>query len=255
MIDTLGDRIKLYEDTFNHTIPNRIPVVIRIDGKAFHSWTKKSKCEKPFDKQLVELMGATTKYLCENISGCVCGYCQSDEISLLLINSQTNETQPWFNNRIQKMASISASLATFYFNNNNPKEVKYPAFFDSRVFVVPERDVINYFIWRQRDAMRNSISMLAQSMFSPKQLMKMSSDQKIEMCKTKGIDWNTDLDLSYKLGSLVYKELNPQPLINKVTGEQTYRKYFKIDNQLTLFKYDKDCLISNVLKENGIDLF
>src|SRR5574344_2103477 len=111
MEDTLGDRIKQYEITFDYRFTNKLPIIIRLDGKAFHTWVKKSQCDKPFDFNLINLMQNTTKYLCENISGAIVGYCQSDEISIVVLNNQTNNTEPWFDNRIQKITSISASLA------------------------------------------------------------------------------------------------------------------------------------------------
>ena len=246
MKDSLGDRIKQYEECFNYKFTNRLPVIIRIDGKAFHTWTKKTKCIKPFDEKLINLMSNTTKYLCENISGCVLGYCQSDEISLCLINSQTNQTQSWFDNRIQKIVSVSSSLATYYFNTNNPFDNKIPALFDSRAFILPENEVVNYFIWRQRDATRNSISSLAQSLYSHKELMNKTSDEKQELCFQKGHNWN-DLPVSNKRGVLVYKKLNETPLINKITGEKTFRKYFYIDNNIETFKYDSECIINKIL--------
>ena len=254
MQDSLGDRIKRYEECSNYKFTNRVPIIIRIDGKAFHSWTKKTKCVKPFDSNLINLMSNTTKYLCENISGCICGYCQSDEISLCLINSQNNETQPWFDNRIQKMVSVSASLATYYFNSNNMFEHKCPALFDSRAFVVPEKDIINYFIWRQRDASRNSISMLAQSMYSNKNLLKKTSDEKIQMCKDKGVDWN-NLPNHFKYGSFVYRNQSNEPLVNKITGEISYRKHFIIDQNINVFEYKPECIINTILIENNIKLF
>lgn len=252
MNDSLGDRIKNYEEVFNQKLPNRIPVIIRIDGKAFHTWTKKSKCVKPFDDNLVNLMGETTKFLCENISGCICGYCQSDEISLLLMNNQTNQTQPWFDNRIQKIISVSSSLATYYFNANNPFQNKYPAYFDSRVFVLPESDIINYFIWRQRDATKNSISSLAHSLYSTKELLNKNSDEKQELCFQKGYNWN-DLPISYKRGILVYKKKSNTPLINKKTGEITYRNHFFIDKEMEILKYDDECILTKILKGDNIN--
>lgn len=254
MEDTLGDRIKRYEDCYNYKFINRLPIIIRIDGRAFHTWTKKSKCVKPFDKEMVDLMANTTKFLCDNISGCVFGYCQSDEISLCLINSQTNETQPWFDNRIQKIISVSSSLATYYFNQNNTKDNKYPAFFDSRAFVIPESDIINYFIWRQRDAIRNSISMLSQSLYSHKFLNGKDSDEKIKLCKQKNNDWN-DLPNCFKNGVSVYKVESTEPLINKITGEQTFRKHFVIDFDVSEFKYEQSCIINKILLENNVQVF
>lgn len=251
MNDSLGDRMKMYEQTSDYRLSNRIPIIIRIDGKAFHSWTKKSKCVVPFDSELMNLMADTTKYLCENISGCILGYCQSDEISLCVINTQNSMTQAWFDNRIQKMTSISASLATYFFNAHNPKEIKIPAFFDSRVFLIPEKDVMNYFIWRQRDATRNSISMLAQSLYSHKELHMKSSDEKQQLCWEKGMNWN-NLPSQCKRGSLIYKVLETEPLINKQTGEKTFRKKFKIDTESEVFKYDENTIIGKILKENSL---
>lgn len=252
--DDLGDRIKGYESVYDFRFTNRLPIVVRIDGKAFHSWTKKSKCQKPFDLDLIKLMQNTTKFLCENISGCVCGYCQSDEISLLLINTQTNQTQPWFDNRLQKIVSVVSSLATCYFNENNNLQVKIPAFFDSRAFVVPEKDILNYFIWRQRDAIRNSISTVSHSFFSPKELHKKNSVQQLEMCKSIYVNWE-DFPNNCKKGSLVYKVMSDKPLINKKTHEVSYRKYFIIDENISLFEYNKDCIINKLLIENNINIF
>ena len=114
MRDNLGNRMKNYEHTSRTYLTRRLPVIIRLDGKAFHTFTKGLK--KPFDEILIDAMWETAKYLCKSIQGCKIAYVQSDEISLLLTDYDTIESCAWFDNNIQKMVSISASMATLAFN-------------------------------------------------------------------------------------------------------------------------------------------
>ena len=191
--DSLGDRMKGYENISRIYLTRRTPIIIRIDGKAFHTFTR--GFARPFDDVLVKSMQDTAKYLCENIMGCKLAYTQSDEISLLLVDYEKLETQAWFDNNLQKMVSVAASMATMVFNKffrNNIDEWGYgnlpdfedggtnqkvdptllkqcqtyfsrcdKAMFDARVFILPKEEVNNYFIWRQQDATRNSIQMVA----------------------------------------------------------------------------------------------
>lgn len=233
---TLSDRMKEYERAYDIQMTRRIPIIIRLDGRAFHSWTRRVGCKKPFDDGLMELMANTTKYLCENISGCIFGYTQSDEISLLVVNNQNNNSQAWFENRIQKMVSISSSLATYFFNNNSPFERDVPAFFDSRVFILPKFEIKNYFLWRQRDAEKNSISSLAQSLYSHRELQHKNSSDKQEMCFQKGINWN-NLYTPKKRGYAIYK--TPFIIQNK-DGEEITRNKFIIDENIPIFS-DSEC--------------
>lgn len=174
MKDSLGDRMKTYyEQRSKMKLPRRTYTIIRLDGKSFSTYTR--GLEKPFDYELMEDMAWTTKFLCENIQGCKMGYTQSDEISLLLTDFDRLTTDAWFDNNVQKMVSVSASMATAVFNSRRePNEfgVEQPlAFFDARVFTIPTAvEVENYFIWRQKDATRNSVQMVAQSNFSHNQL-------------------------------------------------------------------------------------
>lgn len=210
--DSLGDRMKTYEGVTRNHLTRRTPVIIRVDGKAFHSFTK--GFQRPFDMVLMESMWETTKYLCENIQGCKLGYVQSDEISLLLTDYDDIGTQAWFENNILKMTSISASMATLAFNNSfNVNQLKYisdndvndltvkqsmkygsrigTALFDSRVFNIPKEEVCNYFIWRQQDATRNAIQMVGQSNFGHKKLQNKNCNQIQEMLfQEKGINFN-----------------------------------------------------------------
>ncbi|MFW6122346.1 MAG: tRNA(His) guanylyltransferase Thg1 family protein, partial [Petrotogales bacterium] len=175
---SLGDRMKTnYESVSQTKLLRRTPVIIRLDGKAFHTFTKGMK--RPFDENLIQCMTTTTRNLVENIEGCEFGYTQSDEISLLLTDYKKFETQAWFDYKVQKIVSVAASMCTAYFNRIFFKNYGFgkPAFFDARVFSIPKEEVVNYFIWRQQDATRNSIQMVGQSVFSHKELHGKSCDE------------------------------------------------------------------------------
>ena len=223
MKDALGDRMKdFYEDRTRYKLARRTNTIIRIDGKAFHTYTKGLK--RPFDAGLMEDMDATTVYLCENIQGAKFGYVQSDEISILVTDYDDQTTHAWFDGNLQKMASIAASLATAKFNAlrmiracwdskdatgdldcDDLKKFKL-ATFDARVFQIPASiEVENYFIWRQQDASRNSVSSVAQSQFSTKELhgVKTNAMQDMLMLQ-KEINWN-DFSPREKRGSVIRK--------------------------------------------------
>ena len=220
--DDLGNRMKtFYEQIPKTRLMRRTPVVIRIDGKAFHTFTRGFK--RPFDDVLIKTMQETAKYLCENIQGCQLSYTQSDEISLLLIDYQRFETSAWFDYEIQKMCSISASMATMAFNrifsetvsdlkidNTKPMDKYFDAvysgaMFDARVFNIPKEEATNYFYWRQLDASRNSIQMVGQANFSHKELQNKSCNDIQDMLMTqKGINWN-DYPTYQKRGSCVVR--------------------------------------------------
>ena len=218
MKDALGDRMKeFYEDRTRTKLPRRSYTIIRIDGKAFHTYTK--GLERPFDMWLMEDMDATAAYLCKNIQGAKFAYVQSDEISILITDFDDLGTHAWFDNNLQKMASVSASMATARFNQLRLiREAKnggdlvgsqisqFPmAMFDARVFQIPfAAEVENYFIWRQQDATRNSISSAAQSLYSPKELNGVKTDGMQEMLFQKGINWN-NYSPREKRGSLIRK--------------------------------------------------
>lgn len=215
MKDALGDRMKsFYENRTKTYLPRRTNTIIRIDGKAFHTFTR--GFEKPYDTNLSNTMDMTAKLLCENIQGAVMAYIQSDEISILLTDYKKITTDAWFDGNIQKIVSISASMATGYFNSlinfERNKDSELMAFFDSRTFSIPSKEeVINYFIWRQQDAVRNSISMLGQSLYSHKELNQKNSNQVQEMCFQKGKNWNDVWD-GWKRGRMVIKDLANRPI-------------------------------------------
>lgn len=190
-----------YEDRTRIYLPRRTYTIIRIDGKAFHTYTR--GLQRPFDERFIQDMDETACYLCKNIQGVKFGFVQSDEISLLLTDFDAITTDAWFDGNIQKMASVSASMATAKFNELRPGKI---AMFDSRVFTIPSAtEVENYIIWRQQDTSRNSISSLAQSLFSHRQLEGKNSEQMQDMCFEMGHNWN-DLPVKLKRGRLIIKE-------------------------------------------------
>ena len=261
--DALGDRMKKYEYITRTYLVPRMPVIIRLDGKAFHTFTRGFK--RPFDEVLISTMQDTTKYLCENIQGCVLGYTQSDEITLVLVDYKKLNSCAWFDNNIQKMCSIAASMATFAFNrffvaNLNAfyefntdidlteigyhitfseeddgkyyeaykKAAEKGAMFDARVFNIPKEEVCNCVLWRQNDATRNSVEMVAQAHFSHGVLQNKSQSQMQDMLMLeKGINWN-DFPVHQKRGSCCIK----------VQGEEDKRHKWIIDKKIPIFKGD-----------------
>lgn len=232
MIDSLGDRMKRYEESTRYFLTPRTYTIIRCDGKAFHTFTK--GLNKPWDDNMSYIMTETCKYLCENIQGAKLGYTQSDEISIILTDFDKIETSSWFDGNIQKMCSISASLATGKFNSLSQKMFENKsnniALFDSRVFILPTRtEVLNYLIWRQQDAVRNSIQGLAQSLYSHKEINNKNCNQLQEMCFQKGHNWN-DTKTKYKRGTAIYKK------------QKDERSYWYIDEQIPTFTENREFL-------------
>jgi len=237
---TLGDRMKRYENAQQHFLTIRTPVIIRIDGKAFHTLTK--ELIKPFDDSFIMCMEYTMQKLVEDVEGCSFGYCQSDEISLLLTDYTKLETQPWFDNKLQKIVSVAASIATANFNNSYRnsfgfglmREINKLAYFDARAFNIPKEDVVNYFLWRQQDAIRNSIQGLGQANFSHKQLHGKSCDQIQEMLMTeKKINWDK-IETHKKRGSCCYKAYKDE------TGLKLNRIECVIDRKIPIFSKDRN---------------
>ena len=202
--------MKGYENVPRVRLTPRMPMIIRVDGRAFHTYTRRFKefQTDPGSTHLRDAMTAASKGLMQEISGAKLAYIQSDEISILVTDYDTFGTQPWFDKGVQKVCSVSASVATVHFNSeihNNGFETA-SATFDSRCFVLPREEVANYFVWRQRDAEKNSVAMLAQWHFSHKQLhRKNGSDMQDMLMLEKGVNWN-DIDTWKKRGWCVKRE-------------------------------------------------
>jgi tRNA(His) guanylyltransferase len=237
MRDDLGDRMKAhYENRTRYYLPRRTYTLVRIDGKTFHSYTQ--GLERPYDSGLMQDMDTTAKALCGNVTGCTLAYVQSDEISLLLTDFTTTGTEAWFDGNIQKIASISASMATASFSQARLERRLHAlqekeafdiealqggrlACFDARVFSIPDvTEVENYFIWRQQDATRNSISMAAQAVCPHAELQGKSIDAMQEMLWQRGINWN-DYPDRCKRGRMIVKRSSmlERTYTHEVTGE------------------------------------
>lgn len=199
--DPLGDRMKRYENITRAYVPRRTYTLVRVDGRAFHTFTQ--GMEEPFDAGFTAAINAVGRSLCRQVAGAQLAFCQSDEISLLLTDFQTIQTEPFFGGNIQKICSITAAIATASFLWHYPDSLNAPSppVFDSRVWTIPDpTEVENYFIWRQQDATRNSIQSLAQAHFSQRELHGKSNNEAQDMLMTqRGINWN-DVDAGWKRG-------------------------------------------------------
>ena len=258
--DELGTRIKtFYEQIPKTKLMRRTPVAIRIDGKAFHTFTR--GFQKPFDNVLMKSMQETMEYLCKNIQGCVFGYTQSDEITLILVDYQKFTSSAWFDYEVQKICSISASMATMAFNKffeknindwiskntpsfheawHNPEDEKlYHAYlnaskkgamFDSRCFNIPKEEVANLIYWRQLDAARNSVQMVGQANFSHSELQGKTCNMIQDMLLTqKDINWN-NFPIDCKRGAACIYQ-NPDSITN---GDII--KGWRIDREMPMIK-------------------
>lgn len=219
---TLSERMKQYEGISKTVLMPNMPVIVRVDGRAFHTYTKKFK--KPYDERLAKAMTDTTEFLCKNIPGCVMGYTQSDEISLVLTDYKTYDTTAWLSYEVQKLCSIIASMATLQFYRSIAEQIEEPTkgtpTFDARVFSIPTHEVNNYFIWRQQDCIRNSITTHARSLYTHKELEGRNSAVKLEMMFDAGLDWNA-LDTRVKYGVVWYKADNREERCKWRTATET----------------------------------
>ena len=240
--DSLGDRAKKYEGAFSGYLPGRMPILCRLDGKGFHNYTKGMK--RPWDDRLNLVMDMTAKKLCEEISGAQFAYVQSDEISIFIHPYKTLGSQAYFDGKIQKIVSVSAAIASATFTAEsdrlNDENLIRPAYFDSRVFVVPEADVANMFLWRQNDATRNSVQMLARSLYSHKECNNKNNSELQEMCFQKGHNWN-DVPTRHKRGRCIVKEQYPVEIVNRDgLTETVMRSRWTVDEEIPVFSQDRE---------------
>lgn len=213
----LSARMKDYEDVYNYRLLPRSPIIARLDGKGFHNFTKNLKLDRPFDKKFSKWMSETVANVASSVQGCVIGYTQSDEITLIIRTDQSEETTPWFDNRIQKIDSILASMATAFFMRSMFDTFAKPpiANFDCRVSNMPSMiEIINGLRWRQQDCVKNSISSAVYYGLgnkvgrgtARKMLHKLNSKERQELLfKETGINWATYPD-EFKNGIVSYRK-------------------------------------------------
>lgn len=217
---TKKERMKGYEKSSSNYLVKKVPVIIRLDGRAFKTLTK--DLHKPYDEVILSCMQDTMKYLCENIQGCVFGYTQSDEITLVLTDYENLDSCAWFDYNAQKLASVSASMATYafimafiksicYFNDKDTSyaeilssTIRKNISFDARAFNVPKEDVINNIIWRQQDCINNSIISIGRTHYSHDELVGKSQKNILHMLEDKYVYWE-DYSNAIKYGVCCYK--------------------------------------------------
>lgn len=237
--DLLGNRMKRYEDVYRIRLPEKLSIIMRLDGVAFHTLCRGLK--RPIDENLVSCMNDTAIYLCNKIQGVKVAYLQSDEISLLIYNKDF-DVQPWFDNNLQKMVSVSAAKASSYFSSISHRifGTNRTVEFDSRVMIYPEMEICNYFIFRQQDATRNSIQSLARSLYSHKEVFKKNNPQLQELCWQKGINWN-DCPTSHKRGRCIVKIPTNYQTVNRSGQPINIIRYkWKVDNEIPIFSKDRN---------------
>lgn len=217
---TKKERMKGYEKSSSNYLVKKVPVIIRLDGRAFKTLTK--DLHKPYDEVMLSCMQDTMKYLCENIQGCVFGYTQSDEITLVLTDYENLDSCAWFDYSAQKSASVSASMATYafimafiksicYFNDKDTSyaeilnsTIRKNISFDARAFNVPKEDVINNIIWRQQDCINNSIISIGRTYYSHEELVGKTQKHILHMLEDKYVYWK-DYSNAIKYGVCCYK--------------------------------------------------
>lgn len=206
--DSLGDRVKGYEAAYNHKFTKRTPLIIRVDGKAFHTFTK--NCNKPFDQDLINAMAYAAEMTAKEMQGFKLAYVQSDECTFLLTDYDDIRTMGWFDYELNKIVSITASAFTAWFNlygsaHFDERFQAVPAMFDARAFNVPRDDWQNVFIWRQQDWARNSLQMLSRAHYSHKELEGKNTSDMHELLHEKGINW-AELSGQLKNGTFILRD-------------------------------------------------
>lgn len=254
-MQALGNRMKKYETASAISLCDNMPVIIRVDGKAFHTLTR--QCKKPFDGDFNAVMNKVALYLCSQVMNVRLAYLQSDEISLLLFKRRP-ESEAWFDNNLQKLVSVCASMCSseahftmqlsgWQFNKEHLPHI----LFDARAFVVPAEDVDNYFLWRQRDCERNSILGLAQQHYSQKQLNGKNKEALHEMLHQKGVNWN-DLPTSDKRGRCAVKEgYLAMPISEKC--KEALRSRWIIDNEIPIFSQTREYITKHLIFDDVLD--
>jgi tRNA(His) guanylyltransferase len=253
LTDTFGDRMKRYEAVTRTCLLQRTYTIIRIDGKAFHTFT--NGLPKPYCQDLANAMDTAATVLCCESMGCRLAYGQSDEYSFLLTDFERHESEPWFAGGVQKIVSVAASIFTAEFNRAFPSQ-KGPAYFDARVFTIPSAaEVENYFIWRQQDAERNSLNMLASFHFSHKQLHDKGAAERHDLLHSIGVNWNNQ-PTEFKRGRVIRKQWRNRTVewahkkTNTMHSQEITESYWGVDREIPVFTKDRSYLSTMIPTED-----
>lgn len=236
--DQVGERMKWAEHQTTLVLPRRAYTILRLDGKTFHSFTR--GVEKPYSVKLADALDAGALALLGEVMGGRMAYGQSDEYSFLLTDFTAPDTEAWFGGCVQKIVSVAASVFTAAFNQAFGGERL--AYFDARCFTLAHREsVVNYFAWRQADAMRNSVSMVASCHFSPRALYGRGTAERREMLRAKGVDWDA-LPAAVRRGRVVKKGERVRKVVwtHKRTREEhreiVQESYWFVDREIPDFR-------------------
>lgn len=247
------DRFKRYEASYDFRLPPRTYTIVRLDGRGFSKFTKDMR--KPFDNTFSDSMDFAAIKLCEKFNPKF-AYTQSDEISLLFTDFENIEAEQIFDGKVQKLCSLTAGLASVKFNqylmSKNLLNGRLMLFeedilnfntgeFDARVFIIPDfREVSNYFVHRQQDCTRNSISMAADEVCGKGATKGKCGADKQEMMFQKGVNWN-DYKTKYKRGTVITKEIYTKDTSN---GPVTRSKWVSVETPI--FTQEKDFLYNMI---------
>lgn len=248
MNDSLGDRIKTYEQETRLLLPRHTYTVLRLDGKAFHTFTR--HLEKPHSEDLSSALDQAAGQLCRHMMGARFAYGQSDEYSFLLTDFEQQNSEAWFGGNVQKITSVAASIFTAEFNQffRYTRQGADLAYFDARVFSLPtSEEVVNYFIWRQQDAIKNSVSMLAYCHLSCRALMNKNTAERLALLQERGIDWHA-YPPHVKYGRIVRKDQRERTVTwthrrtGQVHEEVVMESYWCVDTGIPVFTQERTFL-------------
>lgn len=223
---TWHEKFTEIEADWNDKIDPGTYAIVRVDGRAFSRIS--NKLDKPYSTHFMDWMDAAAIQLCYEMQGAVFAYVQSDEISVIMSDMNGERRGRWFDWNVNKLVSVSASIASGTFNlgfqhdlNGTLWEDRRPASFDSRVIPVKSRlDAIQYFMWRQRNAYTNAISMVADRICGSAALNGKNLNDRIDMLFQQGIMVN-DLPLGLRQGRVITATKMPGVVeyVHKKSGE------------------------------------
>ena len=223
----LEDKCKYFRGLTDYRIVPGGYTLLMLDGKNFSKMIKNT-FKKPFDEDFIHMMNETAKYLVEHLQGAKIAYTQSDEISILVTDFDTPQTDLLFGGRLCKINSIAASMATAEFNRlfmkyqleqtKTSEDYRFENVidkickmklvqFDCKCWMVPtENDMFAWFLHRNLDCIKNSKNQTSQTYIPHKQLVGKTADEGIELLKNeKGIDWYALPD-GMKYGRIICKK-------------------------------------------------